>query len=185
MLALLRLGETKDRARWLGALLLVLAGSVSPSAAQTRTVCEIIPPPNGVVLSVIGVRPWQQGDPLPAPDVIGLSTADMIQTRYKLANPTHRSLFYLAEPESIIPAAYTVHKPDEASGWISPMHEGFATGNAARWLELPAGAVVEFSRNEWHWGDKFQALAMFVGDKPTQQGRRKAISNPFQCQKVQ
>jgi hypothetical protein len=185
MLSLLSVGEAKDRARWLGASLLVLAGSVSPSAAQTRTVCEITRPPDGVVLAAISVRPWQQGDPPAAPDVIGLSTADMIQARYKLANQTDRSLFYLAEPGSIIPAAYTVHKADQVSGWLSPMHEGFATGNAARWLELPAGAVVEFSRNEWHWGDKFQALAMFVGDKPTQQRRRKTISNPFQCHKVQ
>ncbi|MGD0858495.1 MAG: hypothetical protein ABR912_04165 [Terracidiphilus sp.] len=167
-------------------ILFLLSIPIHQSAAQTHTVCDVSPANDDAVLTVVSIRSWRQGDEPPAPDVIGLTTAKMIYTRYRLSNYTKHSLYYLAEPGTIVPVSYTVYKPDDSSDWMAPMRgrEGFGTSSSYQWLELPPQAIVEFERGESHWGYKYQGLAVFINEHPRQKGRREIISNPFLCKAV-
>lgn len=138
------------------------------------------------VLTIISIKPWQKGDPLPPPDVIGMTTADMVRIRYRLANDTNRSLFYLADSGTILPSLYSVHRAAERDDWQAPFRgrEGFLTGSFYNWLELPPRTTIEFERVEWFNEGQIEGRAMFVNGKPQQKDRRETISTTFHCKKT-
>ena len=121
---------------------------------------------NEVVRYTVLSQRWLSKDELSQfKDVHGLTLA----VRMRLSNESTSPVFYLAGT-SVIPQGYKLfRKVGETSWQYLPKSRGREgppgsefSGVAYTWLELPAGAAIEFEVYDWSAKDEEHALSAFI-----------------------
>jgi hypothetical protein len=119
----------------------------------------------GVRYTVVSQR-WLRNDELSQfKDVHGLTLA----VRMRLSNESTSPVFYLAGT-SVIPQGYKLFRKIGETSWQylpkSRGREGSPgsefSGVAYTWLELPAGASIEFETYDWSAKDEEHAFSAFI-----------------------
>jgi hypothetical protein len=146
----------------LGCSAMVAPGPLPRSANNGDSGTETQP---GVRYTVLSQR-WLRKDELSQfKDVHGLTLA----VRMRLSNESMSPVFYLAGT-SVIPQGYKLFRKIGETSWQylpkSRGREGSPgsefSGVAYTWLELPAGASIEFETYDWSAKDEEHAFSAFI-----------------------